>query len=131
LDSERRWYRYHHLFADLLRQRLSQRLNAGTDNGERRLNELHIRASQWYEDNGLQMEAFQHAAAAHDIERAERLVDGKGIPLHLSGGVTPILEWLESLPTEVLNARPSLWRRHAGLLLINGQTAGVGEKLQA
>ena len=131
LDNERRWYRYHHLFADLLRQRLRQRLNAGTKDGEEQLNELHIRASQWCEDNGLQMEAFQHAAAAHDIERAERLVDGKGIPLHLSSGVTPILEWLESLPTEVLNARPWLWWRHAAMLLINGQTIGVEEKLQA
>ena len=44
--------------------------------------ELHIRASQWYEDNGLEIEAFQHAAAAHDVERAERLIEGKGMPLH-------------------------------------------------
>ena len=131
LDSERRWYRYHHLFADLLRQRLHQSLTAQIGDVEGRLREFHIRASQWYEDNGFQMEAFQHAAAAQDIERAERLVDGKGIPLHLSGGVTPIIEWLESLPEEVLNARPSLWWRHAAMLLINGQTIGVGEKLQA
>lgn len=131
LDNERRWYRYHHLFADLLRQRLRQRLYAETKDGEHRLSELHIRASQWYEDNGLQMEAFQHAAAAQDIERAERLVDGKGMPLHLSGGVTPILEWLESLPTDVLSARPWLSWRHAAMLLINGQTIGVDEKLQA
>jgi LuxR family maltose regulon positive regulatory protein len=93
--------------------------------------ELHVRASQWYEDNGLEMEAFQHAAAANDIERAERLMRGKTIPLHFSGGVAPLLAWLDSLPIEVLNARPSLWWRHAALLLINGQTAGVGEKLQA
>jgi LuxR family transcriptional regulator, maltose regulon positive regulatory protein len=131
LDSERRWYRYHHLFADLLRQRLHQSLTAQSGDVEGRLREFHIRASQWYEDNGFQMEAFQHAAAAQDIERAERLVDGKGLPLHLSGGVTPIIEWLESLPEEVLNARPSLWWRHAAMLLINGQTIGVGEKLQA
>ena len=131
LDNERRWYRYHHLFADLLRQRLNQNIASSTGDAESRVNELHIRASQWYEDNGLQIEAFQHAAAANDIERAERLAEGKGIPLHFSGGVTPILEWLESLPTSVLNARPSLWWRHAALLLINGQTAGVGEKLQA
>jgi LuxR family maltose regulon positive regulatory protein len=131
LDNERRWYRYHHLFADLLRQRLHQSLNVKTKDAEHRLSELHIRASQWYEDNGFQMEAFRHAAAAKDIERAERLVDGKGLPLHLSGGVTPILEWLESLPTELMNARPSLWWRHAAMLLINGQTIGVGEKLKA
>ena len=131
LDNERHWYRYHHLFADLLRQRLHQSIDTSVGAAQGHVNELHIRASQWYEDHDLPMEAFYHAAAANDIERAERLIDGKGIPLHLSGGVTPILEWLESLPTEVLNARPSLWRRHAGLLLINGQTAGVGEKLQA
>jgi LuxR family maltose regulon positive regulatory protein len=133
LDKERRWYRYHHLFADLLRQRLHQSIGSltGTGDGESRVNELHIRASQWYENNDLQIEAFQHAAAANDVDRAERLIDGKGIPLHFSGGVAPILDWLESLPTSVLNARPSLWWRHASLLLINGQTAGVGEKLQA
>jgi LuxR family maltose regulon positive regulatory protein len=133
LDNERRWYRYHHLFADLLRQRLHQSISssASTGNTESLVNELHIRASQWYEDNSLQIEAFQQAAAASDIERAERLIDGKGIPFHFSGGVTPILDWLESLPKEVLNARPSLWWRHAALLLINGQTAGVAEKIQA
>jgi LuxR family maltose regulon positive regulatory protein len=131
LDNERRWYRYHHLFADLLRQRLPRSLASSAADAERRMNELHIRASQWYEENGLAIEAFQHAAAAHDVERAERLAEGRGIPLHFSGGVTPILNWLESLQPAVMNARPSLWWRHAALLLINGQTAGVGEKLQA
>jgi LuxR family maltose regulon positive regulatory protein len=129
LDNERRWYRYHHLFADLLRQRLPLSMGSAED-AESRIQELHIRASQWFEDNGLAVEAFQHAAAASDIERAERLIDGKRIPLHFSGGVTPILRWLESLPTSVLDARPSLWWRHAAMLLINGQTAGVAEKLR-
>jgi LuxR family maltose regulon positive regulatory protein len=131
LDNERRWYRYHHLFADLLRQRLQQDLATSKEDAESRMKELHIRASQWYEDNGLELEAFQHAAAANDIERAERLIEGKGIPLHLRGAVTSILEWLEGLPASVLDARPSLWWRHASLLLINGQTTGVEEKLQA
>jgi LuxR family transcriptional regulator, maltose regulon positive regulatory protein len=133
LDDERRWYRYHHLFADLLRQRLMQSLTTSTEDAQRRslARELHIRASQWYEDNGLALEAFHHAAAANDIERAERLIDGRGIPLHLSGGVTPILNWLESLPATVMHARPWLWWRHAALLLINGQTVGVKEKLDA
>jgi LuxR family maltose regulon positive regulatory protein len=133
LDNERRWYRYHHLFADLLRQRLHQSIASSTGDAESRTlaRELHIRASQWYEDNGLQIEAFRHAAAANDIERAERLIDGKGIPLHFSGGVVPILDWLASLPKEVLDARPWLWWRHAALLLINGQTIGVEGKLNA
>lgn len=133
LDDERRWFRYHHLFADLLRQRLHQSLASASAAGKAQsgVNELHIRASQWFEDNGFALEAFQHAAAANDIERAERLIDGKGIPLHLSGGVTPILEWLESLPAPVKDARPSLWWRHGAMLLINGQAIGVQEKLDA
>src|SRR5512143_2947346 len=76
LDNERRWYRYHHLFADLLRQRLQQSFAASSGDAEKRVDELHIRASRWYEDNGLGLEAFQHAAAGHDIERAERLIEG-------------------------------------------------------
>jgi len=131
LDNERRWYRYHHLFADLLRQRLYQSIASSTGDAESRVNELHIRASQWYEDNGLELEAFHHAATANDVERAQRLIDGKGIPLHFRGAVTTILDWLESLPTTVLNARPSLWWRYASLLLVNGQTTGVEEKLNA
>jgi ATP/maltotriose-dependent transcriptional regulator MalT len=133
LDNERRWYRYHHLFADLLRQRLRQSIVSalGATNVESSVNELHIRASQWYEDNGLDIEAFHHAAAANDIDRAERLIEGKGIPLHFRGAVITLLDWLKSLPTEVLNARPSLWWRYGSLLLVNGQTTGVAEKLDA
>jgi LuxR family transcriptional regulator, maltose regulon positive regulatory protein len=131
LDDERRWYRYHHLFADLLRQRLYQRINSTTEDDEIRVNELHIRASRWYEEHGYYLEAFQHAAAANDVKRAERLIEGKGIPLHFSGAAAAVLEWLASLPEAVLNARPSLWWRYASLLLINGQTIGVEEKIQA
>jgi LuxR family maltose regulon positive regulatory protein len=131
LDNERRWYRYHHLFADLLRQRLHQSIALSPGDAQSQVNELHLRASLWYEDHGLSMEAFHHAAAANDVERAERLIKGKGIPLHFRGAVTAILDWLESLPTTVLNARPSLWTRYASLLLVNGQTTGVEEKLQA
>src|SRR5574341_970452 len=131
LDNERRWYRYHHLFADLLRQRLYQSMASSTGDAESRINELHIRASQWYEDNGLDIEAFHHAAAANDIDRAERLMDGRGIPLHLRGAVTAIIDWLGSLPTSVMNARPSLWWRYGAMLLVVGQTTGVQEKLDA
>jgi LuxR family maltose regulon positive regulatory protein len=131
LDNERRWYRYHHLFADLLRQRLHQRTDSSRENEEISAAELHIRASLWYEDNGLEIEAFHHAAAANDIERAERLIEGKGMPLHFHGAVAAILGWLASLPTAVLSARPSLWVRYAEILLVTGQTTGVEQKLQA
>ena len=136
LDNERRWYRYHHLFADLLRQRLHQRVTASiadestTDEGQG-ADEYHSRASQWYEDQGLAFEAFQQAAAAHDVERAVRLIEGEGIPRHFRSAVTTILDWLASLPTKELDARPALWWRYASFLLVNGQTAGVEEKLQA
>ena len=129
LDNERRWYRYHHLFAELLRQRLHQSASSG--NEEAGLAKYHIRASRWYEDNGLEIEAFQHAVAANDIERAERIIEGKGIPLHFRGAVAAILNWLASLPKTVLDTRPSLGVRYASLLLVTGQTTGVEEKLQA
>ena len=131
LDNERRWYRYHHLFADLLRQRLHQSTASSTGDEEGSVAELHIRASAWYEDNGLEIEAFYHAAAANDVERAARLVEGKGMPLHYRGVVGPVLHWLESLPTMVLDARPSLWVMYASLLLFNGQSTGIEQKLQA
>jgi LuxR family transcriptional regulator, maltose regulon positive regulatory protein len=130
LDDERRWYRYHHLFADLLRQRLHQSIASSTRNGEMVVAELHNRASQWYEDNGLEIESFQHAAAANDIEHAERLIDGKGLSQHFSRRAL-ILDWLASLPTKVLDTRPSLWVRYASAILGGGQTTGVEEKLQA
>ncbi|MBE3038286.1 MAG: LuxR family transcriptional regulator [Chloroflexi bacterium] len=93
--------------------------------------EYHIRASRWLEDHGLEIEAFQHAAAGNDIERAERIIQGKGIPLHFRGAVAAMLGWLASLPKAVLDARPSLCVRYATLSLVTGQTTGVEEKLQA
>src|SRR5229473_99331 len=68
LDNDRRWYRYHHLFADLLRQRLHQRNTSSPANEADDVAQLHRRASQWLEDHGLEIEAFQHAAAANDVE---------------------------------------------------------------
>jgi LuxR family maltose regulon positive regulatory protein len=131
LDHERRWYRYHHLFAELLRQRLPQSIGSSPGDAEGRVNALHIRASQWYEEHGLELEAFHHAAAANDVERAERLIEGKGMPLHFRGAVAPVLNWLKSLPEEVLDARPSLWTAYASTLLATGQLTGVEEKVQA
>jgi len=131
LDNERRWYRYHQLFAELLRQRLQSTPVSPTGDERNLIAELHLRASQWYEEHGLSMEAFQHAVAAQDVERAAWLMEGKGMPLYVRGAVAPVLHWLGSLPTTVLDARPALWVRSASLLLVTGQTTGVEEKLQA
>ena len=91
----------------------------------------HVRACQWYENNDLLLEAFHHAAAAHDVERAERLVASKRMPIHLHSAATAILDWLETLPDTVRNARPALLWRQASLMLAIGQTAGVDAILQA
>ena len=91
------------LSADLLRQRLQQELR---EDGA--LAPYHSRASQWFEDNGLDIEAFQHAAAAHDIARAVRLVEGGGMSLLFRGAVTPVLHWLASLPAAAATASASL-----------------------
>ena len=95
------------------------------------MDELHIRASKWYEENGLEIEAFQHAVSSNDIKHATRLMEGGGMPLHFRGGATPVLSWLESLPTTVLDAKPSLWVMYASALSMRGQMSGVEEKLQA
>jgi LuxR family maltose regulon positive regulatory protein len=125
LDNVRRWYRYHHLFADLLHQRLGQRLTPAE------IAEYHMRASQWYEDHSLDIEAFQHAAAAGEVDRAMRLIEGKGIPLYHRGALVPILNWLASLPKTELDKRPALWLIYARALTSSGQASGVEEKLQA
>ena len=115
LDKERRWYRYHHLFADLLRQRLQQRSE------EFDIPELHIRASQWYEANGRELEAFHYAAVANDVERAVHLIEGNGLPLYFRGEVIPVRQWLESLPEAEFKARPSLWVTYASVLTLTGR----------
>ncbi len=126
LDNERHWYRYHHLFAELLRQRLHQSEAQG-----RGLAELHIRASAWYESHGLELDAFHHAVAAQDVARAERLVEGDGRPLPYRGAAVPVMHWLASLPTAALDARPSLWVTYASTLMFSGRNTEVEAKLRA
>jgi LuxR family transcriptional regulator, maltose regulon positive regulatory protein len=131
LDHERRWYRYHHLFAELLRQRLNQRTATAPGEAVSHVNALHLRASVWYEGQGLEIEAFQHAVAAQEMERAGRLMEGGGTPLHLRGALVPVLHWLESLPKTVLDARPSLWVNYASALVFANHMTAVEERLQA
>ncbi|MBC8160039.1 MAG: AAA family ATPase, partial [Roseiflexaceae bacterium] len=132
LDNERRWYRYHHLFADLLRQRLQQGAGSSPDGAAASVADPHIRASVWYEEQGLELEAFRHATLANDVARAERLIQAKGMPLHYRGAMAPVLSWLTSLPGAVLDARPSLWVLYASAGTMVGQPiSSVEQKLQA
>jgi LuxR family transcriptional regulator, maltose regulon positive regulatory protein len=118
LDDERRWYRYHHLFADFLRGRL-MRESPGL------VGELHLRASAWYEVNDSTPEAIGHALSAGDYERAARLIE-QGIPEALRRGEFPtVLRWLEALPTEAKRRRPRLLPRHAVALTLTGRPDDV------
>jgi LuxR family transcriptional regulator, maltose regulon positive regulatory protein len=91
LDNERRWYRYHRLFADVLRKRLEHQY-------PQLLAELHHRASRWYEQNGLTFEAIQQAIVANDKDRAAQLIEGNGCFLLMSGGeVATLLNWTDAI----------------------------------
>ena len=129
LDNERRWYRYHHLFSEILKQRLQQRNVSFLGDGG--IVELHIRASEWYENNNLNMEAFHHAAFANDIDRALRLVEGNEMPLYFRGSVSSVLNWLESLSKSVMDNKPLLWITYASVSLGFGQISGVEQYLGA
>ncbi|MEJ7837586.1 MAG: LuxR C-terminal-related transcriptional regulator [Thermomicrobiales bacterium] len=131
LDNDRRWYRYHHLFGELLRQRLLVRGATSGGTGADHVAELHIRASRWFELNNLEIDALHHAIAANDIARAERLIHGKGVPLYVRGGAAPVLSWLESLPPHVFANSPSMCLMFAGVLSIVGQVSRIESKLLA
>jgi LuxR family transcriptional regulator, maltose regulon positive regulatory protein len=90
LDEERRWYRYHHLFADALNRRLEHQY-------PEKLPHLNHRASLWYEENGLIADAIQYALSAGDAERAAQLVEGHGCYLLMSGEVRTLLKWMEAV----------------------------------
>jgi LuxR family maltose regulon positive regulatory protein len=95
LDEEQRWFRYHALFADLLRARL-QRLHPDL------AAQLHRRASRWFEDHGLPEEAFQHARATGDTERAVQLVLRHSRALTFNGWSATVIRWLAAIPEEVV-----------------------------
>ncbi|WP_405131942.1 LuxR C-terminal-related transcriptional regulator [Paenibacillus sp. FSL H8-0317] len=132
LDNERRWYRYHHLFADLLRKRVQQNSNyAGTAETDLSITEIHKRASIWYEKHQMELEAFNHAVAAADTHRASDLLEGKGMPLLFRGGAVPALQWLSSLSSAEMDSIPSLWVMHAAALLVSGHMIDVEPKLKS
>lgn len=102
LDDERNWYRYHHLFRDLLRQRIS-RIYSKQD-----LAALHIRASVWYEQNGDIGEAFHHAMSAGDLERVARLLESHWLSMDENFQTSTWLGWVNQLPLSVRRLRPVL-----------------------
>jgi LuxR family transcriptional regulator, maltose regulon positive regulatory protein len=98
LDLERRWYRFHHLFADYLRTNL--------DEGETPA--LHERASDYFEREGFTSEAIEHALAAGSADRAIRLVERAARPTYEAGELSTLLGWINGLPSDRVAASPEL-----------------------
>jgi ATP/maltotriose-dependent transcriptional regulator MalT len=123
LDDKRHWYRYHHLFADVLYAHLMQERSD-------RVPTLHRRASEWYEHNGSAADAIRHALAAEDFERAADLVELEVPAMRRSRQEATLLGWLKALPDELFHVRPVLGVHYAGTLLQSGQLDGVEDRLR-
>ncbi len=124
LDEERHWYRYHHLFADLLRGRLVQFF------GDGHVQTLHSRAATWYEEHRLLAAATEHALAAQETERAGRLIEEIASSAWLSGEFHQVLRWIEALPGELVRSRPWLCVWYAWSCLQAGTVHGVDDLIE-
>lgn len=122
LDDERRWYRYHHLFADVLNRRLEQLFPD-------RLQELHLRASQWYEQNEFIFEAAHHALMAGNQRHAAQLVEQNGCALIMRGEVVTLLKWIQTVES-YSQTRPWLAIQKAWALSLTGHLDRVEPTLQ-
>jgi LuxR family maltose regulon positive regulatory protein len=101
LDGQRQWYRYHHLFADLLLQRLNQTQPA-------QLTSLQRKASKWYEVNGITEKAIEYALQGEDFEHAADLIELGVRVLRTPSLESTWLSWVQALPGELARARPVL-----------------------
>ncbi len=125
LDEERSWFRYHHLFADLLRNQLN-RLQPDLPPL------LHHRASQWFEHEGLTAEAVDHSLAAGDLERAANLIEAIAVPMiTVESKVSTIPRWLAKLPDELITTRPWLCIALASARMAVGRLDDVEPLLQS
>jgi len=123
LDNQRQWYRYHHLFAEVLRAHL-------VAEQPDQLSALHRRASEWYERNGAAADAIHHALAAKDFERAADLIERAVPAMSISRQEATVLSWLKALPDELIQLRPVLSVHFAWALLTSGELEGVEARLQ-
>jgi LuxR family maltose regulon positive regulatory protein len=123
LDDERRWYRYHHLFAEVLRRHLQQA-------EPEVVSVLHRRASTWFEQHALHAEAVQHALAVPDYELAARLIEPIALSATFHGQIDMVLGWLNDLPEALLRTRPFLCVYYARLLIFTNQLETAEARLQ-
>jgi ATP/maltotriose-dependent transcriptional regulator MalT len=124
LDEVRGWWRYHHLFADLLRARLQQQQ-------PERLGELHRNAASWHEDRGLIDDSIRHALAAEDAARAARLVEQHIEALYVRSEDATAQRWLVALPPELVESRPRLLLAQVRAAVRGGDVEGGEDLLRA
>lgn len=124
LDDERKWYRYHHLFAEVLRQGLQRSLSAEV------VADLHCRASTWYEQEGLVDEAVHHALVGYDFEQAARLIEGVHSTKWQTGEIKTLQGWLAALPVAAWRTHPRLWLVQAWAAMTLGEFSEADEKLR-
>jgi len=115
LDDEHHWYRYHHLFAELLRRRVAQEVPAEG------IGALYARASAWHEEHGTIDEAIGYALKARDAEGVARLAEEAAAAGALDSRLTTLLHWVERLPPDVVRAHPRLQILRAWALYMNGE----------
>jgi LuxR family transcriptional regulator, maltose regulon positive regulatory protein len=115
LDEERCWFRFHHLFADLLINILKQRQSP------KQLKALHRRASKWHQNNGTLEEAIFHAIAGEDFERAAVMIEENIAGMFMRSEVPILLGWIEKLPKEIIYSRPWIDVYRANTLALASQ----------
>ena len=124
LDEVRGWWRYHHLFADLLQARLRQEQPG-------RLPGLHHAAAAWCDAHGLADETIRHALAAGDAAWAARLIERHYDAIFLRGESATIQRWISALPAELARSRPRLLLAQAWMVLVGGDVEAAGVPLDA
>jgi LuxR family maltose regulon positive regulatory protein len=127
LDNEGVWYRYHHLFGEVLRNRLT----ASSIKGETNTAALHRRASGWFEEAGLIDDAIHHALAASDLERAAVLVERYSVIMMQQSNVFLFRSWLQQLPEELVQTRPRLILAYGWSLVLTGHVKSLEQWLEA
>lgn len=123
LDDQRRWYRYHHLFADVLKMHLLMEQ-------PEQVPALHRRASIWFEQHGSADEAIHHALAAEDFARAAELIERAVPDMRRSRQEATMLGWLLALPDAIYRSRPVLSIYYVGARLVSGALEGVETRLR-
>jgi LuxR family maltose regulon positive regulatory protein len=118
LDDRRQWYRYHHLFADLLRYRLGQTQPT-------HVSDLHRRASVWYAAHDFVEDALHHTLAAGDFDRAADLIESVGSEMMGQGRLATLRGWVERLPEPIIRAHPRISVGQAWYFNLTGQIEAI------